>query len=264
MSRILTEATLRQAIGRWLNEGVRVAGPVRLRGIVQYAYLDSPESLVLSGFIRPANSIKQFLLPRHESLFSYQTKGRRVELAPAAAPAGPQVILAARPCDAAALPVLDHVFGWDVADGPYFQRRQSTTVITLACQEHDEHCFCTSVGMGPDNQRGSDAMLLRVDDEHLEVRICTDKGREIPGRMDDHIGTRGRTRSAAGAEFFDRCRPAFPGRGIRTSVLEDGRTPVPGMRGLRPQLPDLPLLRYCRRGGARLRAARTELGFPAS
>jgi ferredoxin len=152
--------------------------PCASRGIVQYAYLDSPESLVLSGFIRPANSIKQFLLPRHESLFSYQTKGRRVELAPAAAPAGPQVILAARPCDAAALPVLDHVFGWDVADGPYFQRRQSTTVITLACQEHDEHCFCTSVGMGPDNQRGSDAMLLRVDDEHLEVRICTDKGRE--------------------------------------------------------------------------------------
>ncbi len=73
-------------------------------------------------------------------------------------------MIGAHPCDAAALPILDKVFNWDFRDEAYNRRRDATTVITLACAEHDEECFCTSVGLGPEAERGSDAMLFDLGD----------------------------------------------------------------------------------------------------
>ena len=51
--------------------------------------------------------------------------------------------------------------------------------MTIACREHDRHCFCTSLGLAPDATRGSDVLLVPVDDEHWEARFVTDKGRRI-------------------------------------------------------------------------------------
>jgi hypothetical protein len=45
--------------------------------LVLYARLASPEDLLLDGWVRPANSIKELLLPRHEVLYGY-----RVDLGP--------------------------------------------------------------------------------------------------------------------------------------------------------------------------------------
>jgi ferredoxin len=129
------------------------------------------------------NSIKEFLFPRHETLFSFSAVGRKVELTPVSVPPVEQIIVAARPCDAASLPILDHVFNWDDRDALYNRRRELTTVVTLACQDHDEHCFCTSVGLGPDNGRGSDAMLIPLADDQFEVRWVTDKGRRLLGAL---------------------------------------------------------------------------------
>jgi ferredoxin len=178
MSRVLTEATLRQAINRWIDAGIRVAGPTQAGSVINYDWLATSDALLTHGFIRPVNSIKQFFLPRHEHLFSYQTHGNQVELKSGTLLSGEQIIVAARPCDAASLPILDQVFNWDYQDAAYNERRRRTTVIAFACQEHDEHCFCTSVGLGPDSQRGADALLLRIDDEHFEVRFGTERGRE--------------------------------------------------------------------------------------
>jgi ferredoxin len=77
------------------------------------------------------------------------------------------------------LPILDHVFNWDYPDTFYNQRRKLTTVVTLACRDHDEYCFCTSVGLGPDATKGSDVLLLPIDNDTFEVRYLTDKGREL-------------------------------------------------------------------------------------
>ncbi len=85
----------------------------------------------------------------------------------------------ARPCDAALGPILDRVFNWDYVDSQYNRRRELTTVVTLACRTHDRHCFCTSVGSGPDDPRGSDVMLHALDEGILEIRCLTEKGRRL-------------------------------------------------------------------------------------
>ena len=130
--------------------------PVRNRSkkdLVQYAWLASADQLTLDGFIRPANSIKEFVFPRHETLYGYRFKGKQIELRPIEPPTKEQIIIGARPCDAAALPALDRIFNWDTQDEFYNRRRELTTVVTLACREYDAQCFCTSVGLGPGDNR---------------------------------------------------------------------------------------------------------------
>jgi ferredoxin len=183
MSQVISLPRLRQAVQSWIVSGRAVAGPQWVKpGLAMYRPLQSAELLLLEGFIHPANSIKEFVFPRHERLYGYRFEGKRIELEDAVLPATEQVLLGVRPCDAAALPILDRVFNWDSKDSLYNRRRELTSVVTLACRGHDAHCFCTSVGSGPADQRGSDAMLLDLGDGFFEVRSFTEKGTALfPG-----------------------------------------------------------------------------------
>jgi ferredoxin len=71
--------------------------------------------------------------------------------------AAPQVILGARPCDAAGIETLDELMA---RDGSWFARRAATTIVSLACGSVDPSCFCTAVGLAPDSRRGSDLLLF--------------------------------------------------------------------------------------------------------
>lgn len=193
MSDVISRAKLLQAAQDWLREGRRVIGPRRIRpGLVQYAPLPQADELVTAGFVRPANSIKPFLFPPHERLFAYQGQGRQMDLVAVPLPTHEQIILAARPCDAAAASILRPLFDLGTPD-PFFQRRrEATTIVTLACRHHDEDCFCTSVGLAPDATRGSDALLIPLDDEQFEVRFVTTAGERLLASLtesSDRTGT---------------------------------------------------------------------------
>jgi ferredoxin len=181
----ISQRGLSKLVDDWLAMGKRVAGPSRVKpDCVLYLPLKSSDQLLLSGFIRPANSIKEFLFPKHDELFRYRTTAEGVGLFEAEPPHIDQLLVAARPCDAASLPILDCVFNWDEPDEFYNRRRKLTTVVTLACEEHDEYCFCTSVGLGPVAERGSDVLLLELGAGEYEVRSLTEKGRTLmEGRL---------------------------------------------------------------------------------
>jgi NAD(P)H-flavin reductase/formate hydrogenlyase subunit 6/NADH:ubiquinone oxidoreductase subunit I len=184
LNEVISQSALRALLAALIDAGQRVAGPVRIKpDLVLYSQLSSADELQLEGFIRPRNSIKEFVLPREERLYGYRLRGREVELLNETAPFPGQIIVAARPCDAAALPILDHIFNWDPPDELYRRRRAATTVVTLACSAFDEHCFCTSVGLSPVAERGSDVMLYPAGqptagaEPAYHVRCVTDKGR---------------------------------------------------------------------------------------
>jgi len=180
VSEIISQNALRMLAAEWLAGGKAVAGPVRIKpDLVLYRALRSADDLLLEEFQRPPNSIKEFLFPKAEKLYGYRVRGNSIELVESDAQERVQILIAARPCDAAALPILDHVFNWDFKDEFYNRRRAATTVITLACNAHDESCFCTSVGLGPASERGSDAMLFDLGAGRYEVRCLTDKGRTL-------------------------------------------------------------------------------------
>jgi len=191
VSATISQAALRELVTEWIRQGKRVAGPRLIvptvaptfrsaaPGLVLYAPLESSAQLLLEGFIHPANSLKEFIFPKHQDLYGYRITGQGIELKEIEPLRDEQVLIAARPCDAAALPILDHIFNWDYKDELYNSRRQLTTIVTLACAAHDDACFCTSVGLGPAAERGSDAMLLDLADGNYEVRCLTEKGKAL-------------------------------------------------------------------------------------
>ncbi len=188
MSATATVQELRDRIAGWIGEGRLVAAPVAVGDRLLYQQIASAEQAVFDGKRRPANSIKEFLFPRHEQILRYRIEGKEIGLSDVAPEEREQIIIAAKPCDAAALPILDHVFNWDCEDPFYTQRRGRTTVISLACTEHDEACFCTSVGLGPADESGSDVMLFE-EDGGFGVRAVREKGKALFAGAEAPAGT---------------------------------------------------------------------------
>jgi len=143
--------------------GVEVIGPRRRAdavGSVAYGRVASMREIVLDR--RPVASLKAFFLPPTEPVLRYTKRGRDIDLAPTPLQVTPRVVIGALPCDAAALPIVDKVMDWDFHDEPWFARREATTILSVACDKADGDCFCTGVGAGPDDPRGSDVLLVPV------------------------------------------------------------------------------------------------------
>ena len=180
MSEIIYQDDLLKCVDEWLAAGKRVAGPKQVTyNRVLYTPVEKSSELLFDGGTHPVNSIKEFFFPKHQKLYRYEIQGNDVHFTEAAEPLPEQVIVGARPCDAAALPILDHVFNWDYKDTQYNDLRAATTIVTIACTSHDDACFCTSVGLSPFAERGSDAILVPFGDGSYEVRCATDKGKAL-------------------------------------------------------------------------------------
>ena len=179
MSQIITSEKLKQTLDSKIQAGAKVIAPVRDGEFVSFKQIDDASKAALEP--RPAmqNSIKEFFFPKHEILFSFVRQGNDVKLTDASDFDAEQIVVGARPCDAAALEILDPLFAWDYQDRFYQQRRAKTTVVAFACKSSDAHCFCTAVGGGPENTKGADAILYQLDDGSFEVRALTEKGKAL-------------------------------------------------------------------------------------
>ena len=95
----------------------------------------------------------------------------------------PMAIIGARPCEVAALGILDRVL-WDsaVRDPTYDARRRGAFVVTAECGNPASTCFCTSMDTGPNAREGFDLALseLSDDDGHrFLVRVGTERGADV-------------------------------------------------------------------------------------
>lgn len=130
-------------------------------------------------------SAKDLVLPATEKLFTYEYKmtgeGEKIEMA-SVLPEGSNVLFGARACDARALTVLDALFGLEPGeaynDPQYKARRESLTVVTLACVTADAACFCSSWENGPAEKAGSDLFLYPVEGGYLAEPL-TAKGEAV-------------------------------------------------------------------------------------
>jgi len=158
--------------------GYRVVVPADDAGRVRYAVW-TPETTIRTDAF-PTNSAKDFLLPPSEVIDRFRLQGDDFEAEPVAPEAPKTVLLAVRPCDAAALALLDTVMNWDYEDVFYNARRQATTVVPMVCTRADEQCFCTSVGGAPDATAGADALLRPADGgKALVLDPLTEKGQAL-------------------------------------------------------------------------------------
>ncbi len=148
-SAILTEADVAQLVTDLVGAGTRVIAPVPtgVDGETEYRVVERLEEADLDGAL-PRRSLKEFLRPALQD--------ERGAIAP-------QVVLGARPCDAAGAEALDGLMAQEYRDELWRARRAATTIVTVACRNPQESCFCSAVGRGPDSTRGADAILVPLD-----------------------------------------------------------------------------------------------------
>lgn len=175
MQKQITEANLRLLLDSLLLKGQRVVGPRRSAGTVLYEPISSASDLVTDEL--PRRSVKEAFFPVCEDLLEYRKEGQQVQLTDITPDRFPEtVLIGIRPCDAAAIPVLDAVFSWDYKDQFFLERRRKTTIIGLACTTSDDACFCTAVGLSPNDPKGADLMLTPLQGGGFLAESQSEKG----------------------------------------------------------------------------------------
>ena len=179
-------------------------------------------------------------------------------------------ILGGRPCDARGFLVLDPVYK-DV-DPYYRERRERTTIITLACPRPYPGCFCTSLDSGPADKQGSDVLVTEVEGGYF-LEAVTDKGKAV---LDDPAVQEGASRKAEAEEkqknAYSRVKKAFSGgknvkiskeRFLSDQFWEDVTAKCLSCGACTYPLPYVLLLQHYRRAGRHTRASASEAGTRA-
>lgn len=112
-----------------------------------------------------SDSWKRYLFPPRSDLYStiHLNGNLRIE---EVSPDIPHrlAFLGVRPCDLAAIQVLDRTFlGGPVQDPIYRARREELFIVSVNCTSPGETCFCASMGTGPTAGPGYDLNLTELD-----------------------------------------------------------------------------------------------------
>ena len=178
MQKYISQQNLNTLIDKLIANGTRVVAPRMSAGIPLYEPLESSAEMVTEQL--PRRSAKEAFFPVCEEIMSYEKEGQQIKLTDVDPARFPETVLVGvRPCDAAAIPVLDAVFSWDYKDEFFLERRRRTTVIGLACSTADDACFCTAVGLSPAETRGSDLFLTPLDGGGYACQTYSDKGEAL-------------------------------------------------------------------------------------
>jgi ferredoxin len=178
MHKYITQQNFNALIDQLIGEGKRVVAPKLNAGTLLYEPLADSSEMVFDQL--PRRSGKEAFFPLCEDIVSYQKEGRKVTLTDVnPAEFKETLLIGVRPCDAAAIPVLDAVFSWDYKDQFFLERRKKTTVIGLACTSADDACFCTAVGLSPDEKKGSDLFLFPLEGGGYRCESLSEKGEAL-------------------------------------------------------------------------------------
>lgn len=144
-----------------------------------------PKEITLNGR-NTQRSPKELFFPQTEVMFTYQ-KGNKGE-AERPALTEKRVILGIRPCDVKGMLLLDKLFdNEDYRDPYYIEKREATIIIGLACNNPQETCFCTSLGIQPDSKEGMDVLLREIKGGYLATGVSK-KGEELISSLPDAKG----------------------------------------------------------------------------
>ena len=103
------------------------------------------EGTKLSSALKTVRSAKDFFFPKTEHMVSYELNGKEVKVTDPRKEIEDFVIFGVRPCDAVGFTIIDNVYlNMNPVDSYYKNRREHGTVITLACNDPEKSCFCST------------------------------------------------------------------------------------------------------------------------
>ena len=178
------KVTTRDDVMAWLDglaNSLTLIAPTAVEEQVLYRPVAESSEIVFD-FAKSDLPVKDYFFPSTHTLLSVERGGEGTRIKEPSLE-GERVAFGLRPCDARALRVLDALFLEQEPVDPYYaERRERTTLVGLACREMGEECFCTSLGLAPDDASDVDLMLTEVE-EGYAVQVVTEKGKGILGDL---------------------------------------------------------------------------------
>ena len=150
--------------------------PLRKADQTNYG-LWTPEEVFDLETLKTVKSAKDCFFPQSEVLYRCKTEDGKISIDPQKLCDRPFVVFGMRACDVKAVEVLDRVFLSDPVDTFYAARREHGTIVSLACQEPEETCFCRNFGIDA-AAPGADVETWIVGDS-LYWKPLTEKGEAL-------------------------------------------------------------------------------------
>lgn len=148
----------------------------------------SGDEALFSWAVGP-HSVKARLFPPRATEWRAQLDDGDVSVVEATDEEPPLAVIGARPCELAALDVLDAALP---ADPRYRRRRESAVLVAVECGTPSGTCFCASMGSGPSAEDGFDLALTELLDEDGQrflVRVGSRRGAELLGSVPQRQAT---------------------------------------------------------------------------
>ena len=156
--------------------------PIEKAGKVDFYEWNEGANVRLDA-LKTVKSAKDVFFPQVENLLKFRVEGKSIEINQAPLCEEDFVIFGVRGCDAKSFEILDRVFLVDPRDEFYASRRAHGIVVTLACGEPEESCFCTNFGVNPANPGGD--VTAWIVGEEMFLQANTEKGEKLIAELDE-------------------------------------------------------------------------------
>ena len=150
--------------------------PCNINGSVNFAAWDE-EQLVDLDTLKTVKSPKDAFFPQSETLYSCKRNGKKLSITPEELQNKDFVVFGMKACDVRGLAVLDKVFLVDPVDSYYKARREHGIIVSLACSQPEEACFCNVFGIDASQPEG-DVVVYMIGDE-MYWNAVTEKGEKL-------------------------------------------------------------------------------------
>lgn len=132
----------------------------------------------LSSALKTVRSAKDFFFPKTEHMVSYKMSGKEVTVEDPRKDIEDFVIFGVRSCDAKGFEAIDNVYlNMNPVDSYYKNRREHGTVITLACNEPEKTCFCSTFGIDSSLSKPSGDVSCWLANGNYYFQANTEKGK---------------------------------------------------------------------------------------
>jgi sulfhydrogenase subunit beta (sulfur reductase) len=182
----ITPATLEALFSALEAKALRVLAPRQTGERIELGPVATPAE-VAPSYVQTVTSAKSIVFPKVEEILRYRTNGSDVTLEEPDPITRETVVFGIRPCEARAFGALDALFNWDYRDGLFNGRMAKTTVVAITCTAADEACFCTSLGSGPEDPRGSDVLLHPLAQGGYAADVLTEKGEALVALVKERL-----------------------------------------------------------------------------
>jgi len=169
-----------------ISTETNLIAPIRNERLADINFLPvSDPSQICFDYDNTTTSPKEVFYPQLEKLFAFsQVSHDSIEVKDD----NEEVVLfAVRSCDLKGIELLDKFFERSFEDDYYLSKRDRSVIISVACSELNDQCFCTSTGTGPILKDGYDIQLVDTGNIYA-VQVGYRKGLELYEKYQNFFG----------------------------------------------------------------------------